>query len=82
MSWIIALLDVLIARNVADYALQTAVSMPYADMAFQGEYMTQYGRAEKTRGKHFIDNWKNKFLKSGFFIVRKTCRAFVTSGMI
>ena len=29
MSWIIALIGVLIAQNVADYALQTAVSMPY-----------------------------------------------------
>ena len=29
MSWIIALIGVLIAQNVADYILQTAVSMPY-----------------------------------------------------
>ena len=29
---------------------------PYAVKAFQGEYMTQYGWAEKTLGKYFIDN--------------------------
>ena len=29
---------------------------PYAVKAFQGEYMTQYGWAEKTLGKYFADN--------------------------